>query len=173
MRRAALVLILSLSTTMALAAEKPGKGAVAALLTADGKSAGEAHFSPVAGGVSVHIMVKGLPPGTHGVHLHAVGSCKAPDFASAGSHWNPMKKMHGLESPQGAHLGDIPNLEVKADGTGMIQTVVKGAKLDASETGMFDSDGTALVIHAGPDDNKTDPSGNSGGRIACGAVTES
>lgn len=84
-----------------------------------------------------------------------------------------MKKMHGLESPQGAHLGDIPNLEVKADGTGMIQTVVKGAKLDASETGMFDSDGTALVIHAGPDDNKTDPSGNSGGRIACGAVTES
>lgn len=173
MRRTALILFLGLSSTMAIAAAPAGKNAKATLVTADGKTVGEAHFSAARDGVAVHVMASGLTPGVHGIHLHAVGSCKAPDFTSAGSHWNPMKKMHGLESPQGAHLGDIPNLDVKADGTGMLNAFIKGAKLDSGETGLFDSDGTALVIHAGPDDNKTDPSGNSGGRIACGAVTES
>ena len=173
MRRTALILFLSLSSTVTIAAAPAGKSAMAKLVTPDGKAVGEAHFSAATDGVAVHVMASGLTPGVHGIHLHAVGSCKAPDFASAGPHWNPMKKMHGLDSPHGAHLGDIPNLDVKADGTAMLTTVVKGAKLDSSKTGLFDSDGTALVIHAGPDDNKTDPSGNSGGRIACGAVTES
>lgn len=173
MHRAAFVLLLGLASGAAIAAGNMGKGAVATLATPDGKPVGEAHFSPATDGVAIHVMVRGMAPGAHGIHLHAVGSCKAPDFASAGSHWNPMKKMHGLDAPQGAHMGDIPNLIVKADGTGMLSTVIKGARLDSSETGLLDSDGTALVIHAGPDDNKTDPSGNSGGRIACGAVTES
>jgi len=173
MRRTALILLLSLASGAAIAADKAGKGAVATFATPDGKTVGTAHFTPATDGVAIHIMVNGLPPGMHGIHLHTVGSCKAPDFASAGSHWNPMKKMHGLESPQGAHMGDIPNLVVNADGTGMLSALVKGAHLNSSETGLFDSDGTAVVIHAGPDDNKTDPSGNSGGRIACGVVTAS
>lgn len=173
MRRAALVLILSLSSTVAIAGGSTGKGATATLKTPDGKTVGEAYFAPAADGVALKVKVTGLAPGTHGIHLHSVGSCQVPDFASAGSHWNPMQKMHGLESAQGAHLGDLPNLVVKADGTGKLKSVVKGARIDSSGAGLFDSDGTALVIHAAPDDNKTDPSGNSGGRIACGAVTES
>ncbi len=172
MRAAALILLLSLSGT-AIAADSLKKGAVAVLQNAEGKTVGEARFSPAPDGVALNVKVTGLPAGTHGIHLHAVGSCKAPDFASAGSHWNPMHKMHGLDSPQGAHLGDLPNLVIGTNGTGKLDAVVKGAKLDSSDSGLFDADGTALVLHAGPDDNKTDPSGNSGGRVACGVVTAS
>jgi Cu-Zn family superoxide dismutase len=174
MRRVALMLLLGLSSAAAIAGEShSGHGASAILKAADGKPVGEAHFVAAADGVAMTVKVMGLPPGTHGIHLHAVGTCEVPGFASAGGHWNPMHKMHGLESPQGAHMGDLPNLVVKADGTGMLKAVIKGAQLGAGEMGLFDSDGTAIVIHAGPDDNKTDPSGNSGGRIACGVVTAS
>jgi superoxide dismutase, Cu-Zn family len=173
MRSAVLILMMGLTSVAAVAADKSGKNAMAMLQKADGTSAGMASFTSRPGGVWMKVEVKGLAPGTHGIHLHAVGTCTAPDFASAGGHWNPMHKMHGLKSPQGAHMGDLPNLVVKADGSGKVETMIKGATLDSGETGLFDSDGTALVIHAGPDDNVTDPSGNSGGRIACGAVTES
>jgi len=173
MRSAAFILMLGLTSVAAIAADKPGKSAMAMLAKADGTSVGMATFTPRSGGVQMTLDVKGLPPGTHGMHLHAAGTCTAPDFASAGPHWNPMHKMHGLKSPQGSHMGDLPNLIVKADGTGKLVTMIKGATPDSGAMGLFDSDGTALVIHAGPDDNVTDPSGNSGGRIACGAVTES
>jgi Cu-Zn family superoxide dismutase len=148
-------------------------GASAALKTPDGKPVGEAQFTAAPDGVALTVTVTGLPQGTHGIHLHTVGSCQAPDFASAGSHWNPMKKMHGLDSPQGAHMGDLPNLVVNADGTGTLKATIKGATLGKDAMGLFDSDGTAIVIHAAPDDYKTDPSGSSGARIACGVVTES
>ncbi len=173
MRSIAIVLLLSLASAAAVAADKPGKGATATLAKADGTAVGTASFTNRPGGVWMKVEVQGLVPGTHGIHLHAVGTCTAPDFASAGPHWNPMHKMHGLQSPQGAHMGDLPNLVVKADGSGKLETMIKGATFDSGEMSLFDSDGTALVIHAGPDDNVTDPSGNSGGRIACGAVTES
>jgi Cu-Zn family superoxide dismutase len=178
MRRLALIVILGLSSAAAIAADHHEHGhahggAGAELKTADGKAVGMAHFSAAADGVVLTVDVTGLPQGTHGIHLHTVGSCQAPDFASAGSHWNPMKKMHGLESPQGAHMGDLPNLVVNADGKGTLKATIKGATLGKDAMGLFDSDGTALVIHAAPDDNKTDPSGSSGARIACGVVTES
>ena len=173
MRRFALICLLGLSSAATMAAGGTGKMATVELKSADGKTVGTAHLMSAKDGVSVNVSVKGLAAGTHGIHLHTVGSCQAPDFASAGAHWNPGHKMHGTDNPQGSHMGDLPNLVVKADGTGELTATVKGAHLDATAMGLLDSDGSALVIHAAPDDYKTDPSGNSGGRIACGVVTES
>lgn len=166
------VVILGMLSTATMA-ETAGRHATAILNKTDGTAAGKATFKDRPDGVWMTVEASGLPAGAHGIHLHMTGSCKAPDFASAAGHWNPMGKKHGLESPDGAHMGDLPNLMVGADGKGKLETLVKGAHLDSSATGLLDSDGTALVIHAGPDDNHTDPSGNSGGRIACGVVTES
>lgn len=173
MHRAALICLLGLTSAVAHAGAGSGKHVVAKLATADGKAVGEAHFTAAKDGVAMHVKVSGLPQGTRGIHLHTVGSCQAPDFASAGGHWNPAHKMHGADNPQGSHLGDLPNLVVKADGTGELKATIKGAQFDSSTAGFFDSDGTAVVIHAAPDDYKTDPSGNSGARVACGVVTES
>lgn len=167
-----LAVAMSLSCTAAIAAKKE-PSATATLTKADGTAAGKAVFTQKAEGVWLKVDVMGIQPGKHGIHLHTVGKCDAPDFASAGGHWNPMHKMHGFESPQGSHMGDLPNLEVDAKGNGKFEALVHGATLDAGAMGLFDSDGTALVIHAGPDDNRTDPSGNSGGRVACGVVTAS
>lgn len=172
MRRAALICLLTFSSGVAFA-EHHSHGTATKLATTDGKEVGVAHFMPAKDGVAMHVKVTGMAQGTHGIHLHAVGSCQSPDFSSAGPHWNPMDKEHGIENPQGAHMGDLTNLVVNADGTGELKTTVKGARLDSGKTGMFDSDGTALVIHAAPDDYRTDPSGDSGARIACGVVTES
>ena len=119
--------------------------------------------------MTISIAAVGLTTGAHGIHLHAVGTCDAPGFASAGSHLNPHGKQHGSANPAGSHLGDLPNLIVGADGTGAIT-----AKLSDSPAGiasaLFDADGTALVIHASSDDYMTDPSGNSGPRIACAVL---
>lgn len=142
----------------------------ASLIGADGNAAGQASFTQRSGGVWLDISASGLTPGLHGLHLHATGQCAAPDFASAGGHWNPMGRKHGIDSPQGAHMGDLPNMNVDAEGKGHVAALIDMATLDAGSMGMLDADGTAIVIHAGPDDNKTDPSGNSGGRILCGVV---
>jgi Cu-Zn family superoxide dismutase len=99
-----------------------------------------------------------------------VGKCEPPDFASAAGHFNPEGKKHGLLSPQGPHAGDLPNLPVAADGTGQLNYVARGVTLGSGSGSLFDADGTAVVIHAGPDDHKTDPAGNSGARIACGVI---
>jgi len=112
----------------------------------------------------IGVQAKGLPPGVHGIHLHSVGRCDGPDFKSAGTHWNPKDKQHGHENPMGAHLGDLANLNVGEDGTGNASFTIGPQPLD-------DADGTSLVIHAKPDDYKTDPSGNSGDRIACAVLT--
>jgi Cu-Zn family superoxide dismutase len=111
----------------------------------------------------------GMPPGTHGAHVHMVGRCDAPDFASAGGHWNPTAMKHGAMNPQGPHQGDLPNLVIANDGRGTIAATIPGATLAA----LMDADGAAMVVHAQPDDLKTDPSGNSGGRIACGVFQPS
>jgi Cu-Zn family superoxide dismutase len=138
--------------------------AEALLRTAAGGDAGSAVAAEHNGGIHVTIKVKGVPPGIHGVHVHAVGKCEAPDFASAGGHWNPVSKQHGTLNPAGPHAGDLPNLEVDASGNGTLTMMLPGGTYE----GLLDEDGSALVMHAGPDDLKTDPSGNSGGRIACG-----
>jgi Cu-Zn family superoxide dismutase len=117
------------------------------------------------------VVVNNLPPGKHGFHIHAVGKCDPPDFQSAGGHFNPFGKKHGLKNPEGPHAGDLPNLEVGPDGKGKLETTVGGLTLGKEGLAtLFGSNGTAVVIHAGPDDEKTDPAGNSGARIACGVI---
>ena len=137
---------------------------------ATGQSVGTATLTQAGGGVELRVQVRGLPPGDHGIHLHAVGACDGPEFTSAGGHFNPTGGKHGLQSAEGPHAGDLPNLQVAADGSGALTTTTNRITLGAGATSVFDADGTALVIHAGPDDNVTDPAGNSGARIACGLV---
>ena len=119
----------------------------------------------------IAVKVSGLAPGKHGLHVHAVGKCDGPDFQSAGPHFNPAGKKHGLKSPEGHHLGDLPNLEVGPDGKGEAKLTLKGATLDAGPNGLFGPQGTSLVVHEKADDETTDPSGASGARVACGLVT--
>lgn len=142
----------------------------AVLRDAQGKEVGTASFTPTKGGVKVSVKVAELPPGKHGIHVHAAGKCEPPDFKSAGGHFNPLSKKHGLHNPEGAHAGDMPNLVVGEDGTAKATFTVKGATLDDGKGSLLGPDGTAIVIHADPDDEKTDPAGNSGARIACGVI---
>ncbi len=141
-----------------------GAHAVAMLRTASGADAGRATATEVAGGLRVTVDARGLPPGTHGAHIHTTGRCDPPDFASAGGHWNPTARKHGSMNPQGPHEGDLPNLVIDSGGRGTLALTIPGATM----AGLLDADGAALVVHAGPDDMMTDPAGNSGGRIACG-----
>ena len=141
--------------------------ATAALVSATGSDVGRATATDVAGGIRYTLDVKGLPAGTHGAHVHMTGRCDAPDFTTAGGHWNPTAMKHGTMNPMGPHEGDLPNLIVGSDGRGTLGITVPGQTL----AGLLDVDGAAIVIHAGPDDLKTDPAGNSGGRIACGVFT--
>ena len=142
----------------------PSRGApTVALVNGAGAATGAVQVEPRATGSYLRIAVQGLPPGEHGLHLHAAGRCEGPAFQSAGAHWNPAGRQHGHLNPQGAHAGDLPNLTVSANGRGALNFLVPGA-------GLADADGTALVIHAKPDDYRTDPSGNSGDRIACAVI---
>ncbi|MCC7367292.1 MAG: superoxide dismutase family protein [Chloroflexi bacterium] len=159
--------LLLVSSTTAFA-QSPA--ATAELKTADGKSVGMATFTQESGGVRLKVQGVGMPPGDHGIHVHAVGKCDAPDFMTAGGHFNPGNKQHGLNNPQGAHAGDMPNLKVNADGTAAFDALLKDASTASGAGSLFGPEGTALVIHAGADDGMTDPSGNSGGRIACGVI---
>ena len=136
----------------------------------DGSAMGNVALGEGAGGVTMTVSATGLPAGTHGIHLHEKGLCDGPKFESAGAHWNPGMKKHGRDNPQGAHLGDLANLEVGANGAANVNTIVAGAMMMSGANMLADADGTALVIHAKPDDYKTDPSGESGDRIACAVV---
>jgi Cu-Zn family superoxide dismutase len=142
----------------------PGRSAVAVLHDARGADVGQATATEVQGGLRVTVEAMGLPPGPHGTHIHAIGRCDPPTFESAGGHWNPLGAKHGTLNPAGPHMGDLPNLEIAGDGRAAMAVNISGATM----AGLLDSDGSSLVIHAGPDDMFTDPSGNSGPRIACG-----
>jgi Cu-Zn family superoxide dismutase len=142
----------------------------ATLRTADGSSAGTAQLMASGSQVTITVATAGLAPGTHGMHLHTVGSCEGPAFTSAGGHLNPAMKEHGKENPAGAHLGDLPNLVTSNAGTGTVSATLMGTR-DEVLSHIFDADGTAVVIHADPDDYRTDPAGNAGARIACGVLT--
>ena len=144
--------------------------ATAQLKNAQGTMVGVAALSEDEGGVRFFADVRGLPPGQHGIHLHTAGKCEPPDFTSAGSHFNSAAKKHGLINPDGPHAGDLPNITVGADGTGQLNYLVRGVTLGSGAASLFDAPGTAVVIHAGPDDYRTDPAGNSGARIACGVI---
>ena len=139
----------------------------------NGQVIGLATFSEAAGGVQLRTQVQNLPPGVHGIHIHAVGRCDSPDFMSAGPHFNPTNRQHGSRNPQGPHAGDLPNLTVDANGAATYQATSVPVTLGPGANGLLDADGSALVIHADPDDEATDPTGNSGGRIACGVIARS
>jgi len=152
-----------------LASASPG--ATATLRDGQGKVIGTATLTPGDGGVKIAVTVSGVAPGLHGFHVHAVGKCEGPEFKSAGGHFNPAVKEHGLENPKGAHAGDMPNLSVGTDGAGKGEFLARGATLEAGPGSLFPEGGTAVVLHAAPDDMKSDPAGNAGARIACGVVT--
>ena len=140
----------------------PGNAPSVALVNGVGASVGAVAVERRAGGTSVRVAVQGLTPGEHGIHLHAVGRCDGPDFQSAGAHWNPDSRQHGHLNPLGAHAGDLPNIIVSANGRGAANFLVRGEPADA--------DGTSLVVHARPDDYRTDPNGNSGDRVGCAVI---
>lgn len=160
------ILISAAVALSACAAIEPTGGAPMPLVNASGQSIGTVRAWQTAGGVSFRISASGLPHGLHGLHVHAVGRCDPPDFKSAGAHWNPAGRQHGMNNPAGPHAGDLPNVEVAANGVLNATVTLAGASM----ANLLDADGAALVIHASPDDYKTDPSGNSGARIACAVI---
>jgi Cu-Zn family superoxide dismutase len=151
---------------------EPASGATEAnadLRDASGRTLASAVASETTG-VRVRVEAAGLAPGTYAVHVHAVGRCDPPDFQSAGPHWNPTTHQHGRLNPQGPHLGDLPNLSVGTDGGGAVEFTIADAALRSGNHPLLDGDGASVVVHANPDDYRTDPSGNSGARIACGVL---
>ena len=142
----------------------------AELLGADGTSIGTVTLTQMARGVHILVEASGLPEGVHGFHIHAVGICEPP-FTSAGGHFNPTDVQHGWNNPQGHHAGDLANIHIQQDGVLAIEVLTDAVTLGEGETSLFDADGSALVIHAGPDDYASDPAGHAGDRIACAVIT--
>lgn len=151
-------------------ASEPTRLAWAELKNARGESVGSAIFREEGGRVRIVVQASELTPGPHGVHVHTVGRCEPPAFQSAGGHFNPLGKKHGLENADGVHGGDLPNLEADANGRAEYVTVTRRLTLAPGQTSVFDADGSAIVVHAGADDQRTDPSGNSGDRVLCGQL---
>jgi superoxide dismutase, Cu-Zn family len=137
----------------------------------DGKEVGKVELTDTPSGVLLRLTLEGIPPGDHAFHVHAVGKCEAPDFKSAGPHFNPDETKHGLLNPEGPHSGDMPNLHVPDSGKLTVEVFNEMVTLDG-EQALLDDDGSSIVVHASADDYTTDPAGNAGDRIACGVVTE-
>ncbi len=145
--------------------------AEARIIDGAGQTIGWAQLTEdAAGRLHMNVQVAGLTAGRHGIHLHAVGQCVGPTFASAGAHHNPSGAQHGLDSPFGAHDGDLPNLVVNVAGRGHLDAISHHALLSNDDESLLDADGSAIVIHAFEDDQVTNPTGNSGPRVACGVI---
>ncbi|MGQ0561208.1 MAG: superoxide dismutase family protein [Gemmatimonadota bacterium] len=161
MRRAAILLVLAACGGQS---NEPAPGARADFINASGQQIGSATLHQGADGVVIRTRVDEVPAGEHGFHIHQVGRCEPP-FQTAGGHFNPAGREHGSLNPEGPHAGDLANLPADASGK-LIETIARGVLLE----NLFDSDGSALVVHANPDDYRADPAGNAGARIACGVI---
>ena len=142
-----------------------------AMLNADGDKLGTATLTEEAEGVGIKLKLEGVEPGWHGIHVHEFAKCEAPDFTSAGNHFNPEDNEHGLMNPEGPHLGDLPNVEADGDGKIDVELELPEATLLDGKNSLTREDGTSLILHDSPDDGYTQPSGDSGERIACGKIT--
>jgi Cu-Zn family superoxide dismutase len=174
MRRPLLLLATLLAGACARHAPAPGAAigpsAAGDFISFDGRKVGEAHLTQTARGVRVQAEFAGIAPGVHGLHIHAVGQCVFPAFTTAGPHFNPATKKHGFLNPEGHHAGDLPNVSIPTTGGVKVDTTTNDVTLAAGAGSLLDTDGASLVLHDSPDDYKTDPSGNSGKRIACAAL---
>lgn len=155
-----------------------GERAGGTLIDSTGKTVGAVELEQGSGGVTIRLRIDDISTikaGTHGIHFHAVGKCDPADFTTAGAHFNPTSRQHGAKNPQGPHAGDLPNLTLDAStatqGGYAAQLTTSAITLSAGPTSILDADGTALIIHANADDETTDPTGNSGGRVACAVIT--
>ena len=171
---AALLVIAACSHSMSAGSDPdaslnlPPGTVVASLRDSNGTNLGTLTIAETGTGLATTGTLRGLTPGVHGIHLHTVGRCEPP-FETAGGHWNPLVRQHGFENPNGPHGGDMQNITVSSDGRAMVNvTTPMGTRRGAN--GLLDTDGASVVVHAAPDDYKTDPSGNSGARVACGVV---
>jgi superoxide dismutase, Cu-Zn family len=152
-------------------ASAPEGVAHAAMTNGANESVGDLRLERTAEGVRIAGELFNLPAGVHGIHFHEKGQCDGPDFTSAGGHFNPAGREHGLENPAGPHAGDMPNVTVGESGRVTIAVATPRVTLDSNATtGVLDADGTAVVVHAAADDQRTNPSGNSGARIVCGVI---
>src|SRR6478736_9164477 len=161
-----LVVLLPLLLTACETGREPQGGAPMTLVNSAGQAIGTIRAWQTAGGIAFHIEASGLPHGVHAIHVHPIGRCDPPDFASAGTHWNPTNRQHGLNNPMGPHAGDMPNVTVAANGV-LKETVILP---HATMAQLLDADGAAILIHAGADDYVSQPSGNSGPKIACAVL---
>src|SRR2546427_1457606 len=159
-----------LALSVSSAAKSRAAKTVVQLKDAKGQSVGSAVIKPAATGVAIKLQLKGLPAGEDAIHVHQNAKCDAPDFKSAGPHFNPDGKKHGLENPEGHHAGDMNNFTVNAKSHAKLRVLNKDVTLGDDSHSLFSNGGTALVIHAKADDLKTDPAGNAGDRIACGVI---